>query len=328
MKHAVVVASLALLSGCSVPLKNLGAGVGSAGASNGGASDVGGGASASGGSAATAGGGGAAGSSAGGGSGATALEPSGQAIPTDNVPGWKLIFSDDFPGSVPVGAFSNCSSTQTPSAARCLGLKPYGAYYDDWWAYPTGWPDTAKSGADGNTGAPYGGEYHPEDTVSVSQGALHIRMYRPAAGGDNHVATVVPIPCMAHEYGRYTERFKVVKYAPGFKSAHLFYEGGFEVDYPENDYGATISAYTHPGGADFSTHANWTDWHTTAIEWTAGQLKFYMDGTLIGTTTAQVSNIPMDWILQNESSILGPYAANGAVTQLDIDWVACYAPAP
>lgn len=260
-------------------------------------------------------------------SGTSSLEPSGQTIPADNVPGWKLLFADDFSGTVPLGAFSNCSSTQTPQQARCTGLQSYGNYYNNWWAYPTGWPDTAKSRADGNTGAPYGGVYHPEDTVSVSNGAMHIHMYRPTTGGDNHVATVVPIPCMNHQYGRYTERLKVTRYAPGFKSAHLFYEGGFEIDYPENDYGTTMSAYTHPGEANFSTAAKWTDWHTTVIEWTPGQIKFYMDGSLVGTTTTQVSNIAMDWILQNESSIRGPYAANGASSQLDIDWVACYAPA-
>lgn len=260
-------------------------------------------------------------------SGTSSSEPSGQALPTDNVPGWKLLFADDFSGTVPLGAFSNCSSTQTPQQARCAGLQSYGSYYNHWWAYPTGWPDTAKSDADGNSGAPYGGIYHPEDTVSVSNGAMHIHMYRPTTGGDNHVATVLPIPCMNHQYGRYTERLKVTQYAPGFKSAHLFYKGGFEIDYPENDYGTIMSAYTHPGEANFSTSAKWTDWHTTVIEWTPGQIKFYMDGSLLGTTTTQVPNIAMDWILQNESSIRGPYAANGASSQLDIDWVACYAPA-
>lgn len=246
-------------------------------------------------------------------------------MPTDNVSGWKLKFADNFTGSVPLGAFSGCSSSQNPATSRCSGLKNYGAYYNNWWAYPSGWPDTAKSGADGNTGAPFGGVYRPEKVVSVDKGAMHIKMYRPSTGGDNHVATVVPIPCMDQKYGRYTERFKVVQYQPGFKSAHLFYKGGFEIDYPENDYHHPISAYVHPGGGNFNSGTKYTDaWHTTTIEWTASSVKFYMDGRLIGTATKSVPNITMDWILQNESSIMGPYATPGASAQLDIDWVACY----
>lgn len=253
--------------------------------------------------------------------------PSGVCAPVGDLPGWKQRYVTNFPGTVPVGAFSDCdhnTASNTGALPYCNGLKPYGAYFNEWWAYPTGWPDTAMSGADGNTGAPFGGYYHPETVVSVDHNALHIHMYRPSRGGANYVATVVPIKCMQQKYGRYTERFKVVHEQPGFKSAHLFYQGGFEIDYPENDYGATISAYTHPGEANFSTSAKWTDWHTTAIEWTAGVVKFYMDGRLIGSSTARVPNIPMDWILQNESSIMGPYAAPGASAQLDIAWVACY----
>ena len=92
---------------------------------------------------------------------------------------------------------------------------------------------------------------------------MHIDMYQPTTGGPNAVATVVPRECMNQQYGTYTERFKVVHEDPGFKSTHLFYQGGYEIDYPENDYGSSISAYTHPGGANYSTSAQWTDWHTT-----------------------------------------------------------------
>jgi hypothetical protein len=252
--------------------------------------------------------------------------PSGQPAPVGNLPGWQQLFVDDFKTTIPQGAFSSCNNGVNSTQPYCNGLKPYGSYFKNWWAYPTGWPDTAKSGADGNTGAPFGGVYHPEDTVSVNNGAMHIHMYRPNTGGDNHVATVLPLACSNHQYGRYVERFKVVHADPGFKSAHLFYQGGYEIDYPENDYNVPISAYTHPGGANFSTSASWTTWHTTAIEWTAGSVKFYIDGRLIGTTTRSIPHIKMGWILQNESSILGPYAKPGASAQLDIDWVACYSP--
>ncbi len=257
----------------------------------------------------------------------TGTNPSGEAMPSGDIAGWKQIFADDFTATIPVGAFSDCDNNTDTPQATCNGLQPYPEYYANWWAYPNTWSDTAKSGADGNTGAPFGGVYHPEDTVSVDSGVMHVKMFRPAAGGDNHVAALVPRKCMDQQFGRYIERFKVVQADPGFKSAHLFYGGGFEIDYPEDDYGGGISAYTHPGGGNFNTGAKWTEWHTTVIEWTAGKTVFYLDGKEIGTATNQVPNLPLSWILQNESSIMGPYADPGATAQLDTDWVACYTPA-
>jgi beta-glucanase (GH16 family) len=265
-------------------------------------------------------------------------------MPSGDISGWKQVFADNFSGTVPVGSFSDCNhNTDTPQA-YCGGLKNYGNYYKNWWAYPSGWDDTAKAGADGNPKAPanspggkteVGGQYHPEDTVSVGDGAMHIKMYRPTSGyQDNHVATVVPRVCMNQQYGRYVERFKVVHADPGFKSAHLFYENNYEIDYPESDsYSDTFSAFTHYSPNDKTTYSTshsaatqWTDgWHTTAIEWTASSIKFYADGKLIGTTTTNVPHIKMSWILQNESSILGPkFATPGNYAQLDLDWAACY----
>lgn len=255
----------------------------------------------------------------------SSCDPSGQAAPTNNQSGFKQVFVDDFCTPVPLGAFSDCNHNHDTPQAYCGGLKAYGAYYNNWWAYPSGWPDTAKSGADGNTGAPFGGTYEPQNTVSVSNGEMHIDMYRSSGGGDNNVAAVVPRACMDQEYGMYSERFIVSRADPGFKSAHLFYDGGYEIDYPENDYGMTMSAYTHPGGANFSTGARWTTWHTSTIKWTSNSVEFYLDGNLVGTTTNKVPAIKMSWILQNESSIMGPYAAPGARADLDIDWVSCYA---
>ena len=250
--------------------------------------------------------------------------PSGEAVP-GAVSGWKQVFADDFAGTVPKGAFSDCNHNVDTPQAYCGGLKKYGAYYDNWWAYPSGWEDTAKSGADGNTGAPFGGTYEPQETVSVANGVLSVNMCRPKTGGDNKVGTVVPRKCMAQKYGRYVERFRIVKADDGFKSAHLFYDGGYEIDFPENDYNTTIYAFMHPGGEAFSGGKKWgNEWHTSVIEWTSGSVKFYLDGKQIGTATKKVPNIPMSWILQNESSIEGPYAKPGATAQIDTDWVACY----
>lgn len=257
----------------------------------------------------------------------TPTTPSGEAAP-GAVSGWKLLFVDDFAGTVPVGGFSDCNhNTETPQA-YCGGLKKYGAYYDNWWAYPNNWGDTAKTGADGNGGAPFGGTYHPEDVVSVSNGAMHVAMFRPTAGGDVHSATLVPRKCMDKTYGRYTGRFKVVHMEPGFKSAHEFYQNRYEMDFPEGDWGKTVSGFAHRNDSqvlNIQTGKSWTEWHTSTIEWKQNSLKYYLDGKLVGSMTSNVANFAMSWLLQNESSIEGPYAKAGAKAQMDIDWVACYA---
>lgn len=270
--------------------------------------------------------GGGSGGGTGGGGGA-----SGETMPTGNLTGWKQVFADDFTGTVPVGAFSDCNhNTDTPQA-YCGGLKNYGNYYTNWWAYPSGWPDTAESCREGLSGCPdksihppIGGDYQPEKAVSVNGGQMHIAMSRPSSG-NNIVATMVPRKCMNQQYGRYVERFRVATGGKGFKSAHLFYDNGYEMDYPESDdYTQTINAFTHPSEENFSTNAKWTDWHTTTIEWTAGSIKYYMDGKLIGTAKKNIANFKMTWALQNESSIVGPYASVGNKAQLDLDWVTCY----
>lgn len=272
------------------------------------------------------------------GTGTGSCGPSGVCVPVGNITGWNQVYETNFPGTVPVGAFSGCTDDNDglPADADCTGLKNYGSYYTDWWAYPTGWPDTAEeciekspSCPEPSLNIPVGGEYQPEKAVSVSGNEMHINMYRPSTGY-NVVAAMVPRQCMNMKYGRYTERFEVTNENPGFKSAHLFYQGNYEIDFPESDYGSPISAYTHYMGAtplSASTTANWTTWHTSVIEWTASSVKFYMDGTLIGTATTDVPNIAMSWILQNESSIEGPYASVGNTSDLNIAWVACYSPA-
>lgn len=58
-------------------------------------------------------------------------------------PFWQVL-AEDFNGDrVPLGSFSDCAHDVDTSAAYCGGLK--GKYRDNWWAYPTGWPDTAES---------------------------------------------------------------------------------------------------------------------------------------------------------------------------------------
>lgn len=256
-------------------------------------------------------------------------------MPSGNCGPFIQTFKENFNGdSVPLGSFSDCNHNVDTKLAYCGGLSAYPQYYANWWAYPSNWDDTAKSGADGNDGAPYGGVYRADKTVSVvpkgydGTGVMRVDMYRPATGEDNYVAAVVPKKCMQQKYGKYSERLMVTRNDGGFKSAHLFYEGGQEVDYPENDYGAEIAMFTHPQGGYIDTNARWTTRHTYSMEWTPAGFKFFLDGKLLrdedGTSVFPSAMPAASWILQNESSIEGPYAARGAHAIQETTWVTCY----
>lgn len=232
-----------------------------------------------------------------------------------------VVFAETFSDPVPLGAWSDCQHDVDTPTAWCGGLS--GRYRADWWAYPSGWPDTATQ-----RGYPVGGYYDPEHTVWVSDGSLHIRLFRD--GGPVHSVAVVPKPLMSRLYGWYEERFRVVKPASGYKSAHLLWPSSgkcanCEIDFPEAEWTRPISAYSHPKDRSAQdvhmSGESWASWHTSRIEWTRNDVKFYLDGQLVGTSTKGVPDVPMTWILQNESALDGSEAAPNSWAQMDIDFV-------
>ncbi|TVL89836.1 glycoside hydrolase family 16 protein [Streptomyces sp. LX-29] len=222
---------------------------------------------------------------------------------------------------MPIGSFSDCDHYVDTPRAYCGGLT--GATRADWWAYPAGWPDTATQ-----RGYPVGGRYDPASTVWISGGQMHIRMWRGILG-PVHSATVVPKKLMGMTYGRYEERFRVSRVAPGYKSAHLLWpavnDGCSEIDFPELEWTGTIHAFAHPADCGphvgFDTGRRWTDWHTSVIEWKPGEVRFLLDGELVGSATTGVPDRPMNWIIQNEAALNGDRAAPGSRAQLDIAYV-------
>lgn len=262
------------------------------------------------------------------------------ASPAGDCGAFKLLDRETFNGyTVPLGSFTGCAGD---GDFKCSGLKSkYAHTYGTLGAYPRGWYDTAnpRNHSNGNSRT-FGGEYRADDTTWIApassaanaDGQLHVRMYRPAGSGDNHVSAPVPLKCMNLRYGKFTERTKISARTDGFKMAHLRYSPN-EIDYPEaggNFSSDPISEFTHgfsESGADAAGNSAWTSWHTYSLEIVPGHVRFYFDGKLFKTVNADFPDAT-DWVLQNESSLSGGYAAHGASVQIDTSWLTCYRYAP
>lgn len=254
------------------------------------------------------------------------------AMPKGNCGKFVQVYADNFnAGTVPVGAFSGCAGDGN---FKCAGLKAkYPAYYATLGAYPSGWPDTANPANHSNGNSrKTGGEYRPEDTMSVvkkgTDGVMRVRMWHQGASGSglNHVAAPVPLKCMNLRYGKFSERFIVSGTLNGYKMAHLRYAGS-EIDFPEaggNFSGDSISAFVH-GFREYGTDGPgaWTSAHTSTYEITPSGVTFYLDGKKIGSVSGNNPDTTA-WVLQNESSLAGGYAAAGSSVTLDSTWISCY----
>jgi hypothetical protein len=239
--------------------------------------------------------------------------PSGKPMPVGDIPGWRQVFADDFTKDVRLGRF--------PSAVEST----WGA------SYPDGWPDSSGNGT-----------YMPSRVVSISGGIMNLRLH--TENGVHLVAAPVPTVSAAPGseggllYGRYAIRFRADA-VPGYKTAWLLWpdSGDWpsdgEIDFPEGDLTGTIGGFVHYQGgvsgsdqAAFATNATYTGWHTATITWLPGRVTFQLDGKPVGTTTTRVPNTPMHWVIQTETSIGGAPPANSAAGNVQIDWVAVYAP--
>jgi beta-glucanase (GH16 family) len=231
-------------------------------------------------------------------------------MPTTDLPGWRLLFNDDFTQAIAEGRFPTDVSTR-------------------WYAYPNGWFDSSRNGS-----------YDP-GIVSWHDGTLdaHIRttagVHRVAAFGPKFSNGAV-----SQLYGRYAIRFRVDS-MHGYKGAWLLWPASEvwprdgEIDFPEGDFDRLIEAYVHHQGATsggdqdaFTTPARWTDWHTAVTEWTPGQVRFYLDDQLIGSTTTRIPNTPLRWVIQNETTLAGFEPADDVAGHVLIEWVALWGYAP
>lgn len=236
-------------------------------------------------------------------------------MPGNNLPGYRQVFADDFNYTVPLGSFPQAVSST-------------------WNAYPDGWYDTSHNG-----------EYYPSQTVSIGNGIMNI--YLHTANGIHMVAAPVPkIPGATGpegglSAGLYSIRFRADVPTPYYKTAWLLWPDSEswpadgEIDFPEGDLNSTMNAYMHYQGATsgsqqdaYGTSGTYTAWHTATVEWRPdlGFTKFYLDGNLIGDSTAHVPDTPMHWVIQCETALSGSAPPDSAYSNLQIDWVTVYVP--
>ena len=242
-------------------------------------------------------------------------DPSGQAMPIGDLPGWHQIFADNFAGdSYPVGSLTRCG------LHGCKGDPSL-----TWGAVPDGHLDTSGHCA-----------YEPTQTVSILGGVLNIHVFTDAAGVCMD-ASLYPMQDTPLTYGRYSVRFRS-DVVPGYKGVFFLWPAdktSGEVDFPEANLNQPLHAFVHPVAGSqanqqwFPTTTTWTAWHTATLEWTPARLTFLVDGAVVGTTTKDVPQTPMSLILRAESDLQGfPKPPASAAGTMQIDWATMYSYVP
>jgi len=235
---------------------------------------------------------------------ASDTNPSGIAMPTGNLPGWKQIFTEEFTTPLARGSFP-------------------GAYSDQWLSYD-GFPNTYKNGD------------YDQEIISAQDGNLDISMKTV----DGRPLVAAPVPLVngqwgGQTYGRYSVRMKadpVVGYGTAFllwPDSENWNDG--EIDFPEGHLDGSVKAFNHcpenpmRNCLAVPTSTTYAEWHTYTIDWTPDKLSFLVDGTVVGSTTSNIPSKPLHWVLQGETPGSPSPTSSG---HLLIDWVTMYSYAP
>ncbi len=179
----------------------------------------------------------------------------------------------------------------------------------------------------------------PSKVLSVGCGVLD--MYIHTESGVHMVSApepVIPGGNPGIQYGRYVVRFRSDAIA-GYKTAWLLWPDSEnwptdgEIDFPEGNLDATISAFMHhmygDSGASqdaYTSNVTYTTWHTADLVWTATACSFTLDGVLLGTSTSLIPSTPMHYVMQTETQLSGGAPADSASGHVQIDWFVVYVP--
>lgn len=225
--------------------------------------------------------------------------PSGRLMPTKTYKNWRLAMSDTFSTPVREGQF------------------PGAAYGRRWITYD----DHHPAGR---------GYYMPSKVLSVHDGMLDFRLH--TENGRALVAAAMPlIPGKDQTYGRYSVRFKADA-VPGYSGIFMLWprserwpDDG-EIDFVEGHLDGQMNGYMHyarPEGGQQSIRnlGAWNRWHTATVAWMPGLVRFYLDGTLVATSTKLVPRTDMHWVLQTGVVSDGPMPDPSRTAHVYIDWV-------
>lgn len=195
--------------------------------------------------------------------------------------------------------------------------------------YPDGWPSTFTGSKEG---------YQPSTVLSVHDGVLDFYLHDDSSGNPvgANPAPVLPGGGEYQTYGRYSVCEKIVPSdshdLDDFVQAMLLWpESDSNWQYAESDFPnenmnqQLTNAFAHYGGAGaqdyFSSGAlNMGDWNVFTQEWGPGYRKYYVNGTLIGTSTNQVWDGPERWQFQEEPN----GTLDGGTGHLYVDWDAVW----
>lgn len=243
--------------------------------------------------------------------------PSGEDVPIGDLTGWRQIFVDDFTVDAPTGSWATSSGTATVYT---------GDHGGKWAVYADGWSSTYTNGQPG---------YQPGQVLSVHDGQLDFYLHDVNGLPSGASPTPKVTGSNPHQtYGRYTARIKADAGLTNYHAAWLLWpqsdaDGGCaESDFPEGDLDSTVSGFAHNSTNCsqynvqdvFNTSTRFDDgWHTYTQEWQPGARKYYVDGSLIGTSTTRVWSGPERWQLQTE-----PHGNTHSSGHLMVDWVVAY----
>lgn len=259
--------------------------------------------------------------------------PSGEPMPDSDVPGFSLIWNDDFDIDCPLGGF--------PTA--------YAGRVDH---YPPTYFDTSR-----NAGRPAAtqGQYDAARTVSVSNSVLRkwlhseydpaTQAYRPKVCA---LLPVIPSTVTSNKwryqtYGRYAIRARVMNPMPGFKFAWLLWPQSDsrpldgEIDNPEQNFDvlSQVGAFVHhapdtpsPAQHSYTGACDLTQWHTFVTEWSPNLVRVIRDGVEVMRDTDRIPSKPMRWVIQTETTVTAAPPAPTVQGIVEIDWSASWKYAP
>ena len=178
------------------------------------------------------------------------------------------------------------------------------------------------------------GLYAPDKVLSVANGNLDFDLH--SENGQPLVATVLPDDYAPHMTGRFEMRFKADSIV-GYKFVAMFWPenndfNDGEIDWPEGNLtGAIFASSKVPGTAATGVKqyitpqraVDLSDYHTTTIEWDKSEVRFYLDGRQIGSTSV-LPTTPMRVTLQAETTIGKSAVPPSASGHIDIDWISIW----